>query len=454
MRSLMWFREHDLRCRDNTALYYASQHADEGLLGMFIISPQEWHEHDLASSRIDFILRHLSTLAEELSTCNIPLLVIKITKKPKIINTLLDIAKRYQISKLFFNDLFEVDEQNRDAQIEKRFRENNIQVHRYIDNVILAPGEVQTKKGTYFTVFTPFKKAWIKCLQAKDGLTVLPKSKIIKNPFPALPLYNNSKANDKLWAVGEKIAHEKLKRFIINKADHYQQDRDFPAIDGTSSLSPYLTSGILSSRQCLQASLKYNDGKLDSVNPGVTTWISELIWREFYKHILFAFPRISMHRAFQLKTESIKWRNNKKEFSAWKNGQTGIPIIDAAMNQLRQTGWMHNRCRMIVAMFLSKNLLIDWRWGEKYFMQHLIDGDLSSNNGGWQWSASTGTDAAPYFRIFNPITQSKRFDPNNAYIKKYCPEAFTKDYPKPIVDLTSSRLRAIEAYKSALKHHE
>jgi deoxyribodipyrimidine photo-lyase len=446
----MWFREHDLRSRDNTALYHASQHAEDGLIAIFLVSPQEWHEHDMASLRIDFILRHLSTLSEELSAYNIPLLIINITKKTKIINTLLDIAERHQISKLFFNDLFEVDEQNRDALIEKRFRENNIQVHRYIDNVILAPGEVQTKKGTYYTVFTPFKKAWFKCLQAKGGLTVLPKPKIIKNPFPALPFYNNSKANDKLWAVGEKIAHEKLRQFIANKIDHYQHDRDFPALDGTSSLSPYLTSGIISSRQCLQIALKHNNESLESGNLGITTWVSELIWREFYKHILYAFPRVSMHRAFQLKTENIEWRNNEKEFTAWKNGQTGIPIIDAAMNQLHQTGWMHNRCRMIVAMFLSKNLLIDWRWGEKFFMQHLIDGDLASNNGGWQWSASTGTDAVPYFRVFNPLTQSTRFDPENNYIKKYCPETCAKDYPKPIVDLTTSRLRAIEAYKKAL----
>ena len=247
--------------------------------------------------------------------------------------------------------------------------------------------------------------------------------------------------------------------------EHYQQERDFPHLQSTSQLSPYLNIGAVSIRQCLQAVFRKHNGCFHIDSPGQQTWLDELLWREFYQHILYQFPAVSRHQPFKHNTLKIQWRNAEQDLLAWQQGQTGIPIVDAGMRQLLQTGWMHNRVRMITAMFLSKNLLIDWRLGEKWFMQHLIDGNLAANNGGWQWCASTGTDAVPYFRIFNPITQSQKFDKDGDYIRTWVPELAHLDakkihepyayehqqklhYPQAIVDLNSSRKRAIEAFKA------
>ncbi len=437
----MWFREHDLRCKDNTALYHASHTTNDGLIALFLISPKTWQRHDMAPCRMDFIRSQLKQLSTDLEQFNIPLLIETIDDN--IPEFLLSLSQKHQIHHLFFNEQHEINELRRDQKIKKLFNQHNIDVTHYCDHVILAPGEVLTQQGKYFTVFTPFKNAWLKKLHEKGGACCLglpkPQKKlaVASSHIPEI-------SENKLWPTGEAYAQKRLTDFVTQRINHYQRDRDFPALNGTSTLSPYLTSGIISPRICFNAAI--------GNNVGITTWINELIWREFYKHILFAFPRVAMHKPFQLNTEKIVWDNNQQHFQAWCEGKTGIPIIDAAMRQLNTTGWMHNRLRMIVAMFLTKNLFIDWRLGEKYFMQHLIDGDLAANNGGWQWSASTGTDAAPYFRIFNPLTQAKKFDPENKFIQQYCPEALSgKNYPKPIVDLSASRKRAIETFKS-LRH--
>ena len=207
-------------------------------------------------------------------------------------------------------------------------------------------------------------------------------------------------------------ALERLESFADDGLSGYDRQRDFLARHGTSQLSPYLAAGVLSPRQCLNMALSHNQGEFETGGTGAVTWINELLWREFYKHILVAFPKVSKHHAFRPHTEALPWRHAPDDLAAWQQGRTGFPLIDAAMRQLLATGWLHNRLRMVVAMFLTKNLLIDWREGERFFMRHLIDGDLAANNGGWQWSASTGTDAVPWFRLFNPITQSQRFDPD------------------------------------------
>jgi len=269
------------------------------------------------------------------------------------------------------------------------------------------------------------------------------------------------------WPVGESYALSLLDQFIKDHVTDYKTARDFPAQSGTSQLSAYLNIGIISIRQCIQALLRQQHGDFLIESEGQQTWLDELLWREFYQHILFDFPQVSKHQPFKASTQKITWNDDPSGLERWQQGRTGIPIVDAGMRQLLATGWMHNRVRMICAMFLSKNLLIDWRKGEQWFMQQLIDGDLAANNGGWQWCASTGTDAAPYFRIFNPISQSQKFDENGDYIRHWVPELahldaktihepYAKnaikhlDYPRPMVDLKTSRAKAIEVFKTYL----
>jgi deoxyribodipyrimidine photo-lyase len=275
----------------------------------------------------------------------------------------------------------------------------------------------------------------------------------------SIPDYQST-VSASLWPAGEDSARQRLNRFVAKPLFLYQAQRDFPALEGTSQLSPYLAAGMISARECFAAALIANNHELDMGNQGAVIWMSELIWRDFYKDILVAVPRVSMNKAFKPETEKLRWRYDEHQLIAWQEGKTGFPIVDAAMRQLNATGWMHNRLRMGVAMFFSKNLFFDWRIGEAYFMSRLIDGDLSANNGGWQWSASTGTDAAPYFRIFNPIRQSERFDPKGDFIRQYCPELASLSskeiheptnrlgYPKQIVNLEQSRKDAIAAFKA------
>lgn len=437
MRNLIWFREHDLRISDNTALYHASLDNPEILLAVFFINPTEWQTHDMAPIRQNFILRQLKLLQADLLKLNISLIIQNITQPKTIPEDLLTLAQQYHIKNLYFNSQYERDELTRDEAIKKLFKQSSIAVHSYTDQTLFEPGEMLTQQKKFYTVFTPFKKNFLEKLSRRE-IILLPPPKKIKNNIMLTSSAIPDRPDHPLWPAGEKIAHKKLENFIAHHLAYYKTNRDFPYLDSTSQLSPYLNTGIISIRACFKAALEH---------PHHETWISELIWREFYKHMLKNFPRVSMHKPLKLITEKIPWENNPEYFTAWKTGNTGIPIIDAAMHQLNQTGWMHNRLRMITAMFLTKNLLIDWRWGEKYFMQNLIDGDLAANNGGWQWAASTGTDAVPYFRVFNPLAQTEKFDPEYLFIKKYCPLALTKNYRAPIVDLSKTRQRAIAIYK-------
>ncbi len=329
-----------------------------------------------------------------------------------------------------------------------------------------------TRTGGYFQVFSQFRKVCHERLyQALPGVRPRPQPQpphaLASDPLPdAVPAFPRpADSLRRLWPAGEEVAQERLRDFADQHLADYHERRDFPALPGTSQLSPYLAAGVLSPRQCLDAALVANRGEFSGGQQGAATWINELLWREFYKHILIGYPRVSRHRPFREETEALRWRQAPAELEAWQQGRTGIPIIDAAMRQLLATGWMHNRLRMVVAMFLSKNLLIDWREGERWFMRHLIDGDLAANNGGWQWSASTGTDAVPYFRLFNPLSQSERFDPRGEFIRHWLPELAGLerkaihdpsslglfagvDYPRPMVDLKASRERALAAFRN------
>jgi deoxyribodipyrimidine photo-lyase len=279
-----------------------------------------------------------------------------------------------------------------------------------------------------------------------------------------------------LWPGGEAWARRQLRAFVKDAIGAYKTDRDYPGRAGTSAASVPLAVGALSTRQCLHAALEAGGLAAGGLNPkafdrmpeGPRHWLSEVVWREFFTHVLVGWPRVCMNRAFQVHTDRLAWPTDRGAFEAWREGRTGIPIVDAGMRQLAATGWMHNRVRMVTAMFLTKNLFIDWRWGERHFMRSLVDGYFASNNGGWQWSASTGTDAAPYFRIFNPVSQSEKFDPEGAYIRRWVPELggvageavhaphdrlpplarARLAYPEPIVDLSASRDAAIRAFQA------
>lgn len=480
MRVLVWLRA-DLRCRDNLALVRAAAAADEGVIALFLVAAEQWREHDWADIKVEFLLRNLRELSAALAKLNIPLLIREapaFNDAPAMIAT---IARECECGEVVYNREYEVNERRRDEAVEALLGERGVQVRAFDDQVILPPGSVRTQEGNFYSVFTPFKRAWLAELTDRGGVDVAPAPKrqqkldIAPDPVPdpnpgKFAGFDLRRGRADLWPAGEKQAAERLERFVAERIDRYAEDRDRPDLDGTSALSPYLTLGAISPRQCVAAAVEALGGRLpgpkDSKGPAV--WISELIWREFYKHLLVGVPRLSMGEPMKLETRSVPWRDSTEDFAAWQAGRTGIPIVDAGMRQLAQTGWMHNRVRMITAMFLSKNLLLDWRLGERHFMRHLIDGDLAANNGGWQWSASTGADAAPYLRIMNPITQSRRFDPEAVYIKRFVPELAQLDsraahdpsqlaplhragleYPEPICDLKASRARAIEAFSAS-----
>lgn len=467
MRGLVWFRE-DLRTIDNTALHYAATACKEGIAAVYILDKKLWKKCDTAPCHIEFILRGLKILRSELQKLNIPLFFLETNKTEDTPEVLLTLINKIHAEGLFFNYQYEIYEKNRDEAITKYLTTHGIQVQGFHDQTILAPGTVKTQQNNYFSVFAPYKRQWYKIFNERK-IKLLPKLKsqptfnfaIEQNLIPTTLSDFKSTINAKLWPAGQHNAIKKLNYFIDNNLFNYDSTRNYPALDTTSKLSPYLATGMISPRQCFLAAYHTNQNELDSGNKGAVIWMSELIWRDFYKDILISVPRVSKNKAYKEPTDNIKWDYDEKLFLAWQQGQTGYPIIDAAMRQLNTTGWMHNRLRMIVAMFLTKNLFFDWRLGEKYFMSHLIDGDLSANNGGWQWSASTGTDAAPYFRIMNPLLQSKRFDPNGNFIKKYCPELSGIDkkflheanlnskhqYPQPIIELKQNRSKVMEAFK-------
>ena len=468
MRALMWFRS-DLRVADNTALQLACREADEGIVGVFVVCPKQWAAHDWGRPKVEFVLRNVQELSRSLAGLGVPLLILRCPTFSELPPKLLRLAIGTKCQALFFNDEYEVNERRRDAEVARLFESNNLSVRGVADQLILDHGNIRTGTGGVYTVFTPFRRKWLAEFDkgAQRNIHAKPKRQravdILADAVPKTLRGFPGPSCPNRFPAGEAAAHKRLAEFMATSARSYDKHRDLPATDATSCLSPYLATGVLSPRQCLHAAMDANRGRVDAGNTGVTTWITQLIWREFYRHILIGFPRVCMGRPFKLSTEALAWHDDDEAFQAWCKGETGVPIVDAGMRQLLETGWMHNRVRMITAMFLTKDLLIDWRWGERFFMQHLVDGDFANNNGGWQWSASTGTDAAPYFRIFNPFTQGKRFDPAGDYVRRYVPElaglsskqihaphvssSGPTSYPRPIVDHDAARKRAIDAFK-------
>ncbi|MCC5888151.1 MAG: deoxyribodipyrimidine photo-lyase [Gammaproteobacteria bacterium] len=463
---LVWFRN-DLRCRDQAALAKA---ADRGpVVAVFCFCPGQLQAHGVGGNRVAFLLRCVAALSRELQALGIPLKIIETETFAELPAALAGLARELGARRLWFNAEYPLNEQRRDEAVTTALEADGVAVERCHDTVIRAPGTVLTQAGTPYTVFTPFRRRWLESIAPEDlAPRPRPRSRsappLASDPVPSLPDRFVATAPEALWPGGEGPALKRLARFVESAVHRYDEQRDFPALDGTSTLSPWLAVGALSPRQCLHAAIESNDGRLDGGSRGATTWITELVWREFYRHVMAAFPHVSTGRAFRREYDAVAWRDDPEQLAAWREGRTGYPLVDAAMRQLASTGWMHNRLRMVVAMFLSKNLLLDWRQGEAHFMELLVDGDFASNNGGWQWSASTGTDAAPYFRVFNPVTQSKRFDPDGRFIRRHVPELAALagsqlhapwtakgpvvEYPQPMVDAASSRRRAIEAFRS------
>lgn len=470
-RQLAWFRT-DLRTHDNTALAQACSAGPT--VALFVLSPQQWLSHDDSANKVDFWLRNLRKLSKQLADLNIPLLIEHADTWDTVPGLIRRVCHAHDIHGVHCNREYGVNEGRRDAATAEALKGDGVQWHSWLDGTLFEPGAILTHSGGYFKVFSQFRKQCLSRLEhnlpsvhprpAEQAPLHIASSEI---PTTLNGFTSPSEGLRAHWPAGETEARKRLDHFIDADIDEYDTQRDLPARPGTSTLSPYLNAGVISIRQCLHAALRHNQGELYSGSSGVTTWVGELIWREFYRHILEGFPRVSMHKAFRPETEALPWRHSPDDLAAWQEGRTGIPLVDAAMKQLVETGWMHNRLRMVTAMFLTKNLLINWREGERFFMRHLIDGDLAANNGGWQWSASTGTDSVPYFRLFNPLSQSQRFDPQGVFLKQWLPQLeplcaksvheparangglFAQvDYPKPIVDLKSSRERALSAFRN------
>ena len=465
MKGVVWFRT-DLRIDDNPALRNALDNCEE-VIGIYIFSQHQWKAHNESNVKLEFLIKNLILLEKSLSKLNIPLITIKTESFDSLPKDLSSFVVSNKVGQIFWNNEFGVNESKRDLLSCTMLEKENVKTSRFDDQVIYEPGYLKTGQGKPFSVFTPFKRRWIENFEM-DFLDINYKHSIkkptnIKSDLSKIEFARTHSVNMDLWPAGESAAQERLSNFLSIKAELYSESRNSPILDGTSRISPYFALGILSPRRCILEGLKLNNYEFTSGNKGICKWIDEIVWREFYRNIMHCFPRVSKNRPFQAHTENLEWRYSEKELQAFYSGNTGFPIVDAGIRQMLAEGWMHNRLRMVVAMFFTKNMLHDWRLGEKFFMENLIDGDFASNNGGWQWSASTGTDAAPYFRIFNPITQSTNFDPEGKFIKQFIPELNmlsskevhlpTTDlltsfsYPSPILDLKSSRLRAIEVFK-------
>jgi len=428
--SVCWLRR-DLRLSDNTALYHALK-SDHPVITLFIFDTLILDKlSDKKDKRVTFIHGALQSLNDTMIQHGSSLYILH----DDPVSAFDKVCDEYDVRGVFVNHDYEPYALNRDAQIKRFVEEKSIPFYSYKDQVIFEKSEVMKSDGSPYTVYTPYSKVW-KQKYLNDPPANLVVEDYIQNLYKTAPAHFPS-----LEEIGFEEASLHIHGLPVNEQTiiKYHETRNLPSVDGTSQLGVHLRFGTVSVRQLAKLASRLNE-----------QWLNELIWREFFMMILFHFPHV-VNQSFKKKYDQIKWRNNEIEFDLWCKGQTGYPIVDAGMRQLNETGWMHNRVRMVVASFLTKHLLIDWRWGEAYFAEKLLDYELSSNNGNWQWAAGSGCDAAPYFRIFNPTEQTRKFDPQLRYIKTWIKD-FSPNYLQPIVEHDFARKRALQVYKNSLNN--
>ncbi|GAC1372718.1 MAG: deoxyribodipyrimidine photo-lyase [Aquirhabdus sp.] len=473
-KAIFWFRR-DLRLEDNTALFHCLNDCDL-VIPVFIFDKTILEKLPPADKRVEFIWHCIQHIKNKLNAIGSDLIVIQ-----DYPDRIIQLAKEHQVDALYCNEDYEPDAISRDQFVRDELSKNNIQFKAFKDTVIFAKREILNQQGQPYHVFTAYKNAWWAKLHSSNfqhypSEDLLGKMAKLKSTnlisFESLGFEKTGIADKKI--IGANHSHELFAAFKADKVCQYKENREIPSISGTSFLSTHFRFGTISIRKVVREILELADAFNGRYREGCDTWLNEIIWRDFYFQILFNDPHV-VHSSFKPQYKNFPWQTNAVLFKAWCEGQTGYPLIDAAMIQLNTLGYMHNRLRMLTASFLTKIMLIDYKMGEQYFAEKLLDFDLAANNGGWQWSASTGCDAQPYFRIFNPMTQSKKFDPEGAFIKKYLPIfadvpakflhapweyqkelqalviTLVKDYPLPIINYAEARKATLMCFDDYLK---
>ena len=468
---LVWYRN-DLRIHEHAAL--AAALADgRPVRAVYFLCEGQWDLHGVAPLRRWYVLESLRELGEALARLGVPLDLLDGRDFAALPVRFAEYLQAHRVRQVFTGREYPLNEIRRDRACAEAATTLGVTIQGFDHSVLVPPKLLLSGQGTPYTVFTPYRRSWEKWL-ASHGPSPLPAPRkrrggeavsftghaLLDQALTRLDLPASLRSH---WQPGERAARSRLQQFIAEDIGSYKQKRDFPALAATSVLSTALSAGTLSVAECWHLARPALQNPLS--REGAECWISELAWRDFYRQIMANFPRLASGQPFREDTGFIRWSDDDSRFQAWCQGRTGYPLVDAAQRQLLQTGWMHNRLRMVSAMFLTKHLFLDWRRGEDFFMRHLIDGDFAANNGGWQWSASTGTDAAPYFRVFSPIRQSERFDPDGEFIRRYVPELAdvdrkwihapwkapqpVPDYPLPVVAHDGVRERVTEAFRAA-----